>query len=437
MAVTLPVVLLILDWYPFGRVRSLKTAWSTGIEKLPFIALSLASSVLTILAQRAGGAIASSEVIPLTIRTLVAAKSLVLYMGKMTVPLDLIPFYPYPKDVSLTSFEYLSALALVIGITIACVIILKRQRAWLSAWGYYVVTLLPVLGIVQVGSQAMADRYMYLPSLGPFLIVGSTAAWTSAKIQERWGLSRQRIFSAAVLLIFGTLSYITVQQIRIWQDSITFWSYELEKVPDANIAFVNRGIAFMKLGQFDKAIKDYTEAISRKPSDYKAFYSRGALFAKLNLVPQAIADYSSAIALKPSYYEAYNNRGVLYERLGRSDKALADYDAAISINPSHYQAYINRGLAFDRAGQPDRALADFDRAISLNQNDPDAWYNRGLFFSKAGQLDRAIADFDQAISLNPNDPDAYYNRALVFQKTGQLDKAEQDFLIWKEYSKRH
>jgi protein O-mannosyl-transferase len=347
---------------------------------------------------------------------------------------NLLPFYPYPKDVSLTSCGHLSAFVLVIAITAACVVFVKRQKMWLSAWAYYVVTLIPVLGIVQVGGQAMADRYTYLPSLGPFLIVGSFVAWTSTKVQERWGSSTYRFFAGAVLLVFAILSSVTIRQIRIWQDSITFWSYELEKVPDANIAYVNRGIAFMKLGQFDKAIKDYTEAISRKPSDYNAFYSRAAVLAKLNLVSQAIADYSAAIELKPSYYEAYNNRGILYEKMGQLDEAMADFNTAISLNPSYFQSYANRGRAYDSAGQFDRALADFDRAITLNPYDSDAYYNRGLFFSRAGQLDRALADFDRAITLNPYNPDAYYNRGLVLQKKGQFDKAERDFLIWKEYS---
>ncbi|MCK9419650.1 MAG: tetratricopeptide repeat protein [Nitrospirae bacterium] len=434
MAVSLPVVLLILDWHPFSRIRSLRTAGVSFVEKLPFILLSIASSVLTILAQRTEGAMASTEVVPLSIRMLVAAKSLILYLGKMIVPMDLIPFYPYPKDVSPASFAYLSTLALMIAITAACVIIAKRNRSWLSAWGYYVVTLLPALGIVQVGAQAMADRYTYLPSLGPFLIIGSIAAWTSAKIQERWGVSRQRLLNAGVLLIFGLLSYATIQQTRIWHDSVTFWSYELEKEPDANIAYVNRGEAFAKRGQLDKAIRDFTEAISRKPSDYKAFYNRGILFSKLNLVSQALADYSEAIALKPSYYDAYNSRGALYAKREQFDKALADYTAAISIDPSRSQAYMNRGLTYDRAGQVDKARADFDKAIALDPNNADAYYNRGLFFNKAGRLDAALADLDRAITLNPGDPDAYYNRGVVFQKTGQVDKADQDFLLWKEHS---
>jgi tetratricopeptide (TPR) repeat protein len=434
MAVSLPVVLLILDWYPFGRIRSFKTFWTSIVEKLPFIILSLASSIVAVIAQKSEGALSLTDKVPLSVRIPVAAKAVVAYLGKMLVPVNLVPFYPYPGDVSLFTFGYIFAIGLVVVLTTACVVLVRRQKLWLSAWGYYVVTLIPVLGIIQVGGQAMADRYTYLPSLGPFLIIGLISARVAMKIRKRWEKNGYLILGTVSLILVSTLTYVTVGQIRIWHDSIAFWNYELGKMPDSNLAYVNRGVAFTKLGQFDKAIEDYTEAISRKPSNPKAFFNRGVLLAKLNLVSQAIIDYSSAIKLKPSYYEAYNNRGVLYERLGQLDKAMADYGMAISLDPSNDQAYINRGRVYDRIGQPEHALADFDRAVFLSPDDPDAYYNRGLFFSKTGKLDRALTDLDRSIYLNPNDPDAYYNRGQVLQRSGQADQAARDFLIWKEYS---
>ncbi|MGD0885158.1 MAG: hypothetical protein ABSA46_09855, partial [Thermodesulfovibrionales bacterium] len=172
MAVSLPVVLLLLDWYPFQRICSWKSFRDSGLEKLPFIACSLISSILTIMAQRTGGATGMMGFVPLRARMLVAAKAFVDYLGKIAVPVDLSPYYPYPKlqEVTLVSPQYLFAVIFVVGLTAILLVAAKKQRVWLSAWGYYVVTLIPVIGIVQVGSQAMADRYMYLPSLGPFLL---------------------------------------------------------------------------------------------------------------------------------------------------------------------------------------------------------------------------------------------------------------------------
>ena len=183
MAVSLPAVLLILDWHPFNRISSMKSFLSALLEKLPLIALSLISSVLTVLAQKAGGALRTFDVIPLSVRVLVATESLMSYLWKMILPMNLTPYYPYPKNISLLSEECLLSVILVFGITAACIVMAKKQKLWLAVWGYYVITLLPVIGIVQVGIQAMADRYTYLPSLGPFLITGLGVAWVFKKTE--------------------------------------------------------------------------------------------------------------------------------------------------------------------------------------------------------------------------------------------------------------
>jgi hypothetical protein len=186
MAVTLPVIFLIVDWNPFERIRSLKTFLTALLEKVPFLALSLISSILTVLAQRAGGAVTSVEETPILTRVFVAAKSLVAYIWKMIMPLNLIPYYPYPENLSPLSFEYLLAVALVVGISVICAMIAKKkkQNLLLSVWGYYVISLLPVIGLIQVGGQSMADRYTYLPSIGPFFLMGLVAAWGLMKMNS-------------------------------------------------------------------------------------------------------------------------------------------------------------------------------------------------------------------------------------------------------------
>jgi len=295
MAVTLPLVLLILDWYPLRRINSLKTFKTAFVEKLPFIALSIASSIATVLAQRAGGALETMEVTPLYTRMLVATKSLMAYLWKMVVPLDLNPFYPYPKEASLFSLEYIASIVLVVGITAMCIAAAGKRRLWLSVWGYYVIMLLPVLGIVQVGLQSMADRYMYLPSLGPFLLIGLAGArgWELIERQgKRRSAARILIVSSAVFVIV-LLSYATFKQIGIWRSSIVFWSYVVEKEPERiPVAYYNRAIAFDKAGAPARAIADYDKAIALKPSDYKAFNNRGLVFEKMGLLDRAIMDYN-------------------------------------------------------------------------------------------------------------------------------------------------
>jgi len=309
MAVTLPFVLLILDWYPFGKIHSLKTFWIAFIEKLPFFVLTLISSVLTIFAQESGGAIKSVEDIPLALRVVVAAKSLVAYLIKMMLPLNLVPFYPYPENTSLFSLEFIIPIVIVLVITTTCIAVMKKHKLWISVWSYYVITLMPVLGIVQVGRQSMADRYTYLPSLGPFLIVGIMMAWilTKVKARERWR-SVTGLLSAVIIIgsIFF-MSYLTIKQIGLWKNSDALWTYVIEKEPtNVPIAYKNRAIYFISTFQLEKAMADCDKFIFLQPNDdgyiwrkiiIIGFYERGNFSLKKGNKELAISDFRKACDL--------------------------------------------------------------------------------------------------------------------------------------------
>jgi tetratricopeptide (TPR) repeat protein len=423
------VVLLILDWYPFGRVRSLKTAWSTGIEKLPFIALSLASSMVSILAQSAGKAFQTIDFVPLSIRALVAAKSLVAYLGKMMLPVNLLPFYPYPREVSLFSFEYLLAIGLVIVVTALCVFFAKRQNLWLSAWSYYVVTLIPVLGLIQVGGQAMADRYAYLPSLGPFLAVGICAGWVAEKSStgKKQGPIISVLNASVALFLIVFLSYLTIGQIAVWRDSFSLWTSLIEKGTEKlPMAYVNRGAAFQKKGLFEKAVADYEMAVDLDPSDYRAYISLGSVLEQMGQFGRAKEAVERAIALNPSSHEAYRNRGLLLEKMGRFDEAIADYTRAIALQPIYFEAYNNRGLIYAKKGQFDKAIADYSEAIAINPRHFGAYVNRGVALTLMGQYDRALEDLNHSIVLGQDDALAYYNRGMFYRRMGNKDLALSD-----------
>jgi len=429
MAVTLPVVLLILDWYPLGRIRSVKTFWTAGVEKLPFIAMSLASSVLTILAQRAGEALISAEQIPLSVRVLVAVKSLVAYLAHMLLPINLIPFYPYPRQVPLFSFEYLSALALVIGITAGCVILARKQKYWLSAWGYYAATLIPVLGIVQVGVQSMADRYTYLPSISLFLLAGLGVAWIAKRtFVIRQHASLKIVCGMVLSFVLVFLCYATIKQISIWQDSITLWSYVIEKEPDTvSLAYSQRGIVLGKKGQTERAIADLETAIALNPYNYDAYMNLGVAFEKLGQIDKARENVEKAIQVRPSSHEAYVYSGVLYEETGQLDKAIAAYTRAIALDNADFEAYNDRGIAFGKSGRYDEAIADYSQAIRINPRSIDAYSNRGVAYALTGQNHRALEDFTTAILLGPNDPMTYLNRGSLYRRIGRNDLALADF----------
>ena len=434
MAVSFPVVLLILDWYPLHRMRSIKTALTLLVEKLPFILLSLISSALTILAQRAWGALVEIQMLPLSSRLLVAAQSLLMYLWKMAVPRNLIPYYPYPKDVPLVSVDFLLAFAVIIGLTAFCIIIAKRHRLGLAAWGYYVVTLLPVLGIVQVGSQSMADRYTYLPSLAPFLIVAAGTSWCYAKVIS---LRRSKsvvmtVFLGAGVVIFTGLSFLSIRQMHIWKNGLSVWSYVVEKEPEkASIAYTNLGSVYQKMGQLDRAMENYDKAITLDPNDYLAYTNRGAIFDKIGELDKALESYNKAVMSNPGDYKAYFNRGLLYDKMGRITDAIDDFEIATRLNMLDPRviawAHNNLGILYGKAGMYDRSIADFNIAIAIEPNNPITFNNRGFTYVFSGQDKKAIEDFSKAINLDQNYASAYFQRGDAYLRTGNKELAILDF----------
>ncbi|HAM52063.1 MAG TPA: hypothetical protein DCP92_15755 [Nitrospiraceae bacterium] len=430
MAVSLPAVLLLLDCYPFRRIRTLKAFGGACVEKLPFIACSLVVSVVTLFAQEVFSGGVPLQAASFAVRLIVAAKALIGYLWKLGIPIHLIPLYPYPENISFLSFDDLSAITLLGVIITVGIFFRKKQKIVLTIWGYYLITLLPVIGIVQVGNQFMADRYVYLPSIGPLLLIGLVAAWVWAKADclKQWGPAVKAFTAAVAIALVISLSYATLKQIAIWKNSIALWSYIIAMDPRGiPIAYTNRGVAFRETGQLDRAMQDYNTAITLKPTEYKAYNNRGVLFYETGQLDRAIQDFNVSITTKPTNADTYANRGRVFQEMGQNRRALEDFDKAITLNPANYMAYYNRGIVFGEMGQRDGALEDFNKAITLNPSSADAYTSRGFVLEEMGQLDRAMKDLNNAITLNPSSGDAYLNRGVVFAHMGQLDRALQDY----------
>ncbi len=334
MAVSLPAVMLILDWYPFGRIHSRQTLWYACIEKFPFFVLSLVSSVLTIAAQKMGLSMALTYAVPLSSRILVAAKSLEAYLINILWPVNLLAFYQYPKDVSFLSIRYVFAIALIFGITIVCLAVQKKQKFWLAAWSYYIITLIPVLGIVQVGGQSMADRYTYLPALGPFLVVGMATAWLWKKITlfKRWSILAKILSICMAILVLLSLSYLTSKQIGVWKNDVTLWTNVIENSPEpVPLAFTSRSMAFFSQGQFNQAIEDFTTIISLNPRSSTAYFYRGLSFYKTEQFEKAITDFTQASALGRNDPAILIDRGLAYMNINRPELALQDFKIACEM----------------------------------------------------------------------------------------------------------
>jgi tetratricopeptide (TPR) repeat protein len=413
MAVSLPFVLLILDWHLFRRIQSLKAFWTVSIEKLPFLVLALISSILTLLAQEAGGAIKSIEAIPLASRVIVAAKSLIAYLVKMILPFNLVPFYPYPENISLFSLEYIIPVVIVIAITATCIAVMGKQKLWMSVWSYYVITLIPVLGIVQVGGQAMADRYTYLPSLGVFFIIGLTFARVYEKVaaSDRWRVMLKTATFLMAMTTLVSLSYATVMQIGVWKNSIVFWNYVIDKDPGGGPrAHNNLGVAYSSKGQFDMAIEQYRIASRLMPDDAGVYFNLGRAYFSKGLVDMAIEQYQTALSLKPDYAKAHNNLGEAYMYKGQFDMAIEEYRIALRLMPDDAEAHYNLGEAYMYKGGMDMAIEEYQTALSLKPDDPKAHFNLGVIYLGNGSMARAKAEFEMVLKIKPGD---YWARQML------------------------
>jgi Tfp pilus assembly protein PilF len=400
MAVSLPLVLLILDRFQFGRIRSLKDLTSVFVEKIPFVIPSLLISVVSITAQHSIGALPLMASTSLGPRLLVAFHSIAAYLEKMLIPLDLMPVYPYPQDVRLLDPVYAVPLLLFFVVSVVAVRVTPSWRALPPAWLYYLITLLPVLGIVQVGTYAMADRFTYLPSLGPFLLTGLAAAWGWDKIKNRAG--KNSVVSVVILLVIS-ISVLTLKQIAVWKSSIDLWNYVIKKDPRRiQTAYLNRGVAYGDRREFDRAIADFTTVLSYDPRSVDAFLNRGMAHVARLEYDKAIADYDAALTVRPDFADAYTNRGSVFLRKKDFDRAIIDYDRAIALQPGLSAAYLNRALAHQEKGAVDLAIKDYDEALKGNLNFVNAYLKRGDLHMKKGDVERAVADYQNACKLGSN-----------------------------------
>jgi tetratricopeptide (TPR) repeat protein len=431
MAVTLPVVLLILDVYPLGRLDVTSLLRSKPLiltEKLPFFMFSAAALVLTFMAQKESGAIKSLDVHPMGERVLVAFRSLCFYLYKTVWPRNLAPLYPYPSEISVFGLMYTGTIITVLGITLFCIWAWRRQKVWAVVWTYYVVTLMPVLGIVQVGEQAAADRYTYISGLGVVLLVGLGSAYGWREIMRKGnGAFRTFFASASVIFILLALSFKTVNQIEVWKDSMTLWNWELKMFPDSFAAYKNRGKAYKDLGKYNQAVRDYDKSVALNPDYADAYVNRGNVYKELKFYQRALEDYNTAIVLDHDFAVAYFNRGVVYSELREYEKSIENYNKVIELAPSYAYAYLNRGLVYEKSGDYQKALQDIGKAMRINHKDREVMTAYGNIHTVLERYQLALEELNKVIELYPKFPKVYYSRGIVYEKTGDYQQAIKDY----------
>ena len=401
MLVTLPFVLLFLDYWPLGRWQtqdtrlgnSLKPAAKLVLEKIPFILISIVSSIITLWAQNEGGSIASEMGMPLEIRLSNAIFSYVAYLGKIFWPVDLAVFYPLNFFLPLWQV-IISGIAILV-ISLAALYFIKKMPFLFVGWFWYLGTLVPVIGLVQVGKQAMADRYTYLPSIGVAIML----AWLIPALLKKEKMRRRLLPAAFVIL--AVLSFLTWKQCGYWKNGISLFKHTAEVIKIEYRDLGNMGNDFTQLGQYQqqKEIQYYNKAIRLKPDHYQNYFNRGIAFSKIGQYQKAINDYNQAIQIKPDYVESYIHRGNIYGQHGQYKLAIQDFDKVISLKPDHMTAYNNRGLAYSALGQYEAAIKDFNKAIGLNMNYAAAYVNRANVYLIQGNDVSGCQDAQKACKL--------------------------------------
>jgi tetratricopeptide (TPR) repeat protein len=412
MLVTLPLVLLLLDYWPLGRYRPGQWAWplknGTGqfapaapwqllAEKVPLLLLASASAALTLVAQYRGGAENSAAELPLRLENAVLAY--VRYLGKTLWPMDLAPFYPYPRTLY-PAWQVVGAVLILAGVTAAVFRSAPRRPYLLVGWLWFVGTLAPVIGVVQVlGGHALADRYTYVPLIGVFLM----AAWALAE----WGGSRRGSAvvagAAGALALAGCLAISWVQEMY-WVDSISLWSHTLRVTRDNHLAHYNLGVALENGGEPDRALEQYAEALRIIPNYAKAHINLGILLERRGRLSDAIGHYRAAVAADPSNGGAYNNLGQALAQQGDLDAAVRSCAEAVRIKPDSAPAHSNLGMALVLGGQAGRAAECFRNAVRLQPEVGKFHYDLAYALGQLGQTEESRLEYAQALRLDPRWP---------------------------------
>jgi tetratricopeptide (TPR) repeat protein len=310
----------------------------------------------------------------------------------MIWPINLAVFYPYPK--LLVPWQVIGSVFLFIAITLLVIWKAKRSPYLATGWLWYLGVLVPVIGIVQAGVQAMADRYTYIPLIGLFIMV----AWGVPDLLKKWSYRKEILLALSALIIL-CLSIIAWIQVGYWQNNFTLYDHTL-KVTDNNWQiYNNRGVAYSGLSNYKQGIEDYDRAIEIKPDYAKAYINRAGAYKGLGNLRQAIEDCDRAIKIKPDYAEAYINQGNAYKGLGNYRQAIEDYDMAIKIEPDYAEAYINRAGAYYGLGNLRQAIEDCDRAIKIKPDYAEAYYNRAIVYLNQGDMISGCHDARKACEL--------------------------------------
>jgi tetratricopeptide (TPR) repeat protein len=402
MLVSLPFALLLIDYWPLGRRDRSQDASRLArvsrrgliLEKIPLLLLAALSSMVTIVAQRAGGAIRNMQVLPLHLRIENAVVSYALYVKKMFWPARLAVFYVY--NLHPNPFVVAGA-AIFIAAGTAAAIRFRSHRYLAAGWFWFLGTMFPVIGLVQVGDQAMADRYAYVPLLGLFVIVVWGAGELTGQFNARF--TATTIFAVALV----ALSLTARHQISYWQNSLTLWTRDLEVAPATSIAHDNLAEALEETGREQEALAHLRAALALRPRDPLAHFDLGSYYLTHHEIAKGVAEYQT-VSLNTQdpllLATAHTNAGLEYASGGDFALAKVHFQEAIRLNSESYKAHAGYGLLLFNQGNSDAAIAEFQKSIAIVPN-VIANFNLGRAYEMEGKYQQALAAYEQLMRLDP------------------------------------
>jgi protein O-mannosyl-transferase len=400
MLVTLPFVLLLLDYWPLGRMaipsskgkgRGVPVFRSLLIEKVPLLLLAAGSCVATALVQ--SKCAAGLQSIPLHTRLANAAVSYVAYLGQFLLPANLAVFYPYAR----AGQPLWTVLLAIIVLTAISLVVLMRRRTnpfLLVGWCWYLGMLVPVIGLMQVGQQSMADRYTYLPQIGLCIAL----AWGAVYATASWPLRRWLLGSVSALIVVA-LAVTAWRQTGFWRDSKVLWTHALECTSDNYVAHANLGQVYTSDGRTDDAIKHLRAALDIDPNTVEASGNLGILFARKGQSNEAIALFDDVLKIDPDNAVAHHNLGIELMKKRRIDDAIAHYEMALRRDPDNAVIHAGLATALVRRGRSDDAISHFEKALALKPDYAAAHCNLGIELAGKGLIDDAIAHYREALRI--------------------------------------
>jgi len=446
MVVTLPFVLLLLDYWPLERMKlpgmkpknersmAQSSAFHLVWEKIPLFVVSGATTVVTVIAQRQVGALKSIESYPFTHRIANALVSYTSYIGKMIWPHKLAVFYPYPTAIPL--WQSAGAGLLLITISLLLMRAAANRPYLVVGWLWYVVTLLPVIGLVQVGGQAMADRYTYLSLIGLFIII----AWGVPSLLANWRHAKKAIALATAVLLLG-FATCSVLQVRHWQNSISLFRHTNKVTSNNDVAHNHLGIALASQGEFEQAMSHYAEALRIKPREQYVHNNLGIALVRQGRLEEAMGHYGAALRIKPDFAKAHNNLGNALAMQGKFEEAMSHYSEALRIKPDFAEAHNNLGNALARQGKFEEAMSHYSEALRINPEYAGAHNNLGNTLAMQGQFEGAMSHYSEATRINPEHAQAHNNLGNMLARKGRLEEAanyySEALRIKPNYAKAH